>query len=157
MIASANQAQCRYSAIDPADCSKMRFACGQCGAVYRASFRLAGRLIRCRHCGSPCHVPHGLPRIIADHVSSLRLPPRVAHAKYLDHLETRFVAENEVSASDATEVLPRSRSISRLLIAANVAALAAILVMVVGFSRNPSTGASTDSTVIQPRLVEPAF
>jgi len=157
MIASANGNPHARNGIDPADCSKMRFACGQCGAVYRASFRLAGRLVRCRHCGSPCHVPHGLPAERTGEARTFRLPPRVAHAKYLDRLEARFVADDAMPASDPTRKLPRAGGLGRLLIAANIAVLIATIVMFIGLARGSSADAPSPPPAASLQLADAGF
>ena len=142
------------SRLDPADPSRMLFTCPQCGAGYRASMRLAGKLIRCRHCGGPCPIPSGVRQSPGQRLG-LHMPARVAHARYLDLLEAHAGRPADAVAVDATDPPPRWRPLDRVLAAANVAVLLAILAIVVAVQGRPPTAVSAAGAAPAPQ-VDPA-
>jgi len=90
--------------------------------------------------------------------AGLRLPPRVAHARYLALLESHVAQRGELPLKPT--VTPHSPAISadRLLIGANLAVLAAVIALAIfAVGRSNNVVASESQPAPSAAVVETAF
>lgn len=106
---------------------KVKFNCYQCGRVLSVPIQWVTKMVACPYCESPNRVPRpGVPDTDAQPVDDrLGLPPRAAHARYLDELEA--AAQSKQSAEVEPAELIVDRRARAWLIAANVLVALAVI------------------------------